>query len=345
MGATKLFGGATCEFGQYVGFGMDFSPSKQPVDMTGATKINFSPKEVERIQWKISMDAATNPLKGVVLIDSVAVHGYRIVRPYACMTCVKPSTPPTGAMFSNFEGTVPDENKAGQFWYAYNAAEGRAVTSQAEYSEIFGGVTSPEPPLTTLTHTIAGKEGNGGGEAAWIDFTLGPTYPQNGHTINAFAVPIGNDLWNRVRIPLSSFVQPAWRATATGLNSGSVTALRFSYTGEGTIRFDLDNVHIEELKVGPAPVVSPQAFLREPMVQGLRVGREGLAYGFQPGTGRGLWTAEVLDMSGRVLGRRRLVWLGGTLQAGFPGLTLGSGGYFLRHRSADRLIAGPFVIP
>jgi hypothetical protein len=67
---------------------------------------------------------------------------------------------------------------------------------------------------------------------------------------------LGNDLWNRIRIPLTSFSQPAWKTAARPFNPGSVNALRFAWYGEGTVRFDLDNVRIEGMKIGPAGIKS-----------------------------------------------------------------------------------------
>lgn len=69
-----------------------------------------------------------------------------------------------------------------------------------------------------------------------------------------FQVTVGNDLWNRIRIPLASFSQPAWKTASRPFNPGAVSALRFSYYGEGTVRFDLDNVRIEGMKVGQAGI-------------------------------------------------------------------------------------------
>jgi len=71
---------------------------------------------------------------------------------------------------------------------------------------------------------------------------------------HGFQVAIGTDSWNRIRVPLSAFTQPAWKTAARPFNPGAVSALRFTYYGEGTVRFDLDNVRMEGMKIGPAGI-------------------------------------------------------------------------------------------
>jgi hypothetical protein len=153
MGPSPLSCGASCTFGQFVGFGADFASGKRALDLTGATKITykakasapmtvvvqlaitsvtsktddqqyalhevthnigtawktfdvilsgagavkqpswakpaipFNPKEAEKISWKISMDAASNPKKGTLLIDSVVVRNYTWKNPDDCLDC------------------------------------------------------------------------------------------------------------------------------------------------------------------------------------------------------------------------------------------------------------------
>ena len=262
MGPAALSCGTACEFGQYVGFGADFTPDKKALDLTGATKITykakaeapttvvievattpvtsqaapqkfathqvthnittswktyeislsetaltnplkqpswakppvpFDPKFVEKIAWKVSMDAATNPLKGTILIDSVLIKNYTWANPAACATCIGAVGAGTGALLSDFDLTPKNKNAAGFFWYAYNDAAGRTVASQADYSEIFGGV-APNPDLPTKpTLVIEGAKGVGATDAAFIQFTLGPTYVDKTNTIKPF-VGVGTRL-------------------------------------------------------------------------------------------------------------------------------------------------------
>ncbi len=296
MGPTPLSCGGTCTFGQFIGFGTDFTPSKKALDMTGATKITykakaaaptvavvqvaitsvttqtgdqqfavhevthnigtswktyevalsetalkdalkqpswakpavpFNPKECEKISWKISMDAATNPLKGIILIDSVMVKSYVWPNPYACMSCVGLVGAGTGGLLSDFETVPKHQNKAGFYWYAYNDADGRTVASQADYSEIFGGVT-PNPLLPTKPDiTIAGLKGVGGGDAAGIEFTLGPSWLQGTNTIRPF-VGVGTRLSDELNV--------------SHLNATGSTGLSFDYKTTGT---DIDYLTLE----------------------------------------------------------------------------------------------------
>ncbi|MDB5106196.1 MAG: hypothetical protein JWP91_3885 [Fibrobacteres bacterium] len=296
MGPTPLSCGGTCTFGQFVGFGTDFTPTKKALDLTGATKITykakaaaptvvvvqvsitsvtsqagdqqfavhevthnigtswktyevalsetalkdalkqpswakpavpFNPKEVEKIAWKVSMDAATNPLKGTILIDSVVVRNYTWPNPYACMTCVGLPGAGTGGLLADFESLPKNQNKAGFYWYAYNDAEGRTVSSQADYSEIFGGVTPNALVPTKPDLTIAGAKGNAAGDAAFIEFTLGPTWLQGANTIKPF-VGVGTRLSDELNV--------------SHFNASTSTGISFDYKTTGT---DIDYIRME----------------------------------------------------------------------------------------------------
>ncbi len=296
MGPTPLSCGATCTFGQFVGFGTDFTPSKKALDLTGATKITykakalaptvvvvqvpitsvttqtgdqqfavhevthnigtswktyevalsetalkdalkqpswakpavpFNPKEVEKIAWKISMDAATNPLKGTILIDSVVVRNYTWPNPYACMTCIGLPGAGTGGLLADFETAPKQQNKAGFYWYAYNDAAGRVVATQADYSEIFGGVTPNALVPTKPDITIGGLKGYLGGDAAAIDFTLGPTWVQGANTIKPF-VGVGTRLSDALGV--------------SHFNASTATGVSFDYKTTGP---DIDYIRME----------------------------------------------------------------------------------------------------
>jgi hypothetical protein len=189
--------------------------------------VPFNPKEVEKIAWKVSMDAATNPLKGTLLIDSVMVRGYTWPNPYACMTCLGAPGAGTGALLSDFETLPKQQNKAGFYWYAYNDAAGRTVASQADYSEIFGGVTPNALVPTKPDLTIAGAKGYNGGDGAFIEFTLGPTYVQGANTIKPF-VGVGTRLADELNV--------------AHLNATGSTGISFDYKTTGA---DIDYIRME----------------------------------------------------------------------------------------------------
>ncbi len=145
-------------------------------------------------------------------------------------------------------------------------------------------------------------------------------------------IDFANDGWSRIRIPFSAMSQPDWKTTAKGLNLGSVTALRFTYYGTTNVRFSLDNIHIDGLNIGAAGVKvsasGPRAIL-----SGIDAGRQGLSYSFLPPAAQAhaSWTAEVLDVFGRVLASRPLGRIESAQAVAFPGLHLSPGWYFLRH--------------
>jgi hypothetical protein len=106
------------------------------------------------------------------------------------MTCIV-TTPVAGGLLSNLEAdstVVPkraaNQNAAGGFWFAYNDVGTRAVTSQSQYSEIFAGVDVTTPTVPILK--VSPGKGVGASGAAYIGFTLGPNYTENGSVVQPF---------------------------------------------------------------------------------------------------------------------------------------------------------------
>ncbi|MEO7957712.1 MAG: hypothetical protein ABIW76_13575, partial [Fibrobacteria bacterium] len=144
-----------------------------------------------------------------------------------------------------------------------------------------------------------------------------------------------NEVWNRFRLPLSSFVQPDWKTAARSVNPGSVTGLRFTYYGTSNVRFNLDNVRIENLSIGSAPILPPRAGSKESDFTFLNADKDGFSYHFRPAEASSkAWTAEVMDIFGRVLAVRGLDQNPGGKAFQMPGLRLGPGLYFIRHTAA-----------
>ncbi len=90
------------------------------------------------------------------------------------------------------------------------------------------------------------------GSTLWIE--LEQTEIKDG-AFYGLPLVIPNDTWNRIRIPFGSLVQPPFKTETKNFNPGSILSLRFSMQGTATTRFDLDNVYIENLKIGPAGIV------------------------------------------------------------------------------------------
>lgn len=72
-------------------------------------------------------------------------------------------------------------------------------------------------------------------------------------------VSIGNDLWNRVRIPLteSALSVRSWKTGSVPFSLKLVKALRFTNYESESVNITVDSLHIEDLKISdPSPVIS-----------------------------------------------------------------------------------------
>jgi len=191
------------DFGYFVGnpsVGTDWS--KQTVMLsTGlgginqpswAVPVTFDPTLVQKLQFSISADDNAGLTAGTVWLDSIAVVGYTWVPPTACMTCVS-AGPATGALLSDLEidatttpPRAPNQNAAGGYWFVYNDVGTRTVATQKDYSEIFAGVTADPLTPTTPIFKLSPAKGVGASNAAYIGFTLGPTYVNAGSVVQPF---------------------------------------------------------------------------------------------------------------------------------------------------------------
>jgi hypothetical protein len=149
---------------------------------------------------------------------------------------------------------------------------------------------------------------------------------------HGFDVNVGTDAWTRLRIPFSAFAQPAWKTAAKPFNPGSVTALRFAYYGEGTVRFDLDNVRVEGMKLGPA-ALRPSAPSARRGISDLRAAMGEVSYRLDEAVA-GPALVSLSDVRGRV---RYARVLGPSADGSvvLSGLRLERGRYLLRHAASD----------
>jgi hypothetical protein len=72
-------------------------------------------------------------------------------------------------------------------------------------------------------------------------------------------VTIGNELWNRVRIPLteSALSVRSWKTGSMPFSLKLVKAIRFTNYESESVNITIDSLHIEELKISdPSPVIS-----------------------------------------------------------------------------------------
>jgi hypothetical protein len=195
-----------------------------------AVPVTFDPTLTQKVQFSISADDNTGLLKGTVWLDSLAVTGYKWVPPNACTTCWS-TTPATGAMLSDLEidATVTppraaNQNAAMGYWFVYNDVGTRTVATAKDYSEIFEGIdptnTDPKVPILKLS---PGK-GAAASQAAYIKFTLGPSYPDLGNTVMPFV-----GMGTRTSDALETGALNATASTAIAFDYNTDAASTFSY--------------------------------------------------------------------------------------------------------------------
>lgn len=140
--------------------------------------------------------------------------------------------------------------------------------------------------------------------------------------------------WQRVRVPLSGFAAPAWAGGAHGLNPGNVSALRITQHGEGSVRLTIDNVHIDGLSIGSAPVAC--ATNRNAARHGSAVAVQGhvLTYAV-PFDCPGSSICELRDVSGRLIRSRLLRGVSRGYQVRMSVSSMPAGMYLLVHRTQD----------
>lgn len=81
---------------------------------------------------------------------------------------------------------------------------------------------------------------------------------QSGITDSAFhahKIQFASANWMRIRVPFAGMVQPDWKTTAKPLNTGAAVSLRITNYGETSVRFNLDNMRIENLDIGGTPIL------------------------------------------------------------------------------------------
>lgn len=194
-----------------------------------AVVVPFDLTLIQKLQFAISADDNTGLTAGTVWLDSIAVQGYKWVPPNACMSCII-ATPVAGGLLSNLEADstvtpkrAANQNAAGGFWFAYNDVGSRTVTASTEYSEIFKGVDLNNPTPTKPLLTLAPGTGVGGSTAAYIGFTLGPTYTDNASVVQPF-------------VGLGTKTSDALETTA--LDASLATSIEFDYKTDSNSTFN-----------------------------------------------------------------------------------------------------------
>ncbi len=150
--------------------------------------------------------------------------------------------------------------------------------------------------------------------------------------------------WQRVRVPLSSFAAPAWASDGRGLNTGAVSAVRITRHGEGSVRLTIDNVHIDGLSIGPAPVACKRIAPPGTAVYAAAARNDILTYLMPFGSDAPI-DCELRDVSGRLVHSHRLnpVRKGQRVRVPLAGIPAGM--YVLVHRPADGSGSTGFRVP
>ncbi len=219
-----------------------------------ALAVPFNAAKVQKLQFQISADDNPTLTEGKLWLDDIKVSGFNWVPPSACIPCVTAQAPVTGAVLSNLEpdaATTParpgNQNAAGGFWFVYNDVGSRTVATQADYSEIFGGVDLTDP-LAPLFQVSADK-GAAGSAGAYIQFTLGPSYVETPGTA-----------------PIMPFVGLGTKTSdaleTTSWNATGSTGIAFDYKTSATSTFKFVRLEVKtkqtDLGTNPGVVHSVQ---------------------------------------------------------------------------------------
>jgi hypothetical protein len=134
-------------------------------------------------------------------------------------------------------------------------------------------------------------------------------------------------------VPLTSFVQPAWKTAARTLNKGNVKSIRFVMYGAGNSSgFTIDNVYVDNMQLGPAGLVQPLR-VELPGIRSYSLDyRAGaLRYEFPFNVKQGeKWEAVVYSPAGRQVMRRAVDPLADGTMLTVPAV-LPAGSYVLTH--------------
>jgi len=151
---------------------------------------DFNKKHALSLGWYLegSSLAAGTKLDGMIAIDSITINGYTFIPRDLCNGCKRPATettPDVALLFSDFDtplGAGLNQNKLGQYWYAYDDSIARKhpsvpVAGAGTPSKITVGIGMDEYYTDGPSLIVAGNEaGYQGTNGAFIGFTMGTPY-------------------------------------------------------------------------------------------------------------------------------------------------------------------------
>jgi len=151
---------------------------------------NFQKSRITKLAWAIKAENNSSLSTGTFQVDDIYAIGYEYVSPMLCTQCVGTAAIPGGAAkFSDFESPFvrptndnERQNGKGYYWYFYTDAEAGGGSS------ISGGTTFDE----YSDGDVLDVTGRGdGGNAAYIEFTMGEAFTDASGTAIAPFVGIG----------------------------------------------------------------------------------------------------------------------------------------------------------
>jgi len=199
---------------------------------------DFNKKHALSFGWYLEGKslAAGSKLAGLIAIDSVVINGYTFIPRDLCNGCKQPATttaPKEDLLFSDFDkplgGAGLNQNKLGQYWYAYDDSAARkdpSVPIPGTQSKITDGTGMDEyytdGPSLIVDGNKAGYQASNG---AYIGFTMGTPYDKKKGTETNKVQPfvgIGTNLVSDEDIAANKF-----------FDGSELTAIWFRYKTTG----------------------------------------------------------------------------------------------------------------
>ena len=161
-----------------------------------------------------------------------------------------------------------------------------------------------------------------------------------------FLVKLGlMNKWYRIRVPVSSLAQPAWKTATQPLNLGAITALRFSGYGLGNERFILDNVRMQGLTVSGSAVTALVTAVHAKAPWRILHARSGtLTYTLDlPSIKPSPMSIEIIDSRGRLIAKKTVPDFSGSARVSFNRSSWAPGVYMIRHRGHNNALRFSFM--
>ncbi|MBD3345722.1 MAG: hypothetical protein GF401_11735 [Chitinivibrionales bacterium] len=160
----------------------------------------------------------------------------------------------------------------------------------------------------------------------------------------AHKLKLASSNWTRIRLPLVAFEQHPWKSSSIPLDISSVSAIRFTYYGTSNLQILLDNIRIEDLDIGGAPVRVKQVAFGTLGISDVEINTSTLSYRISSPVKSGNHRIQLFGLNGRIYLNRNMESPGvsGIVQIG--DITLPKGIYFLRYAFENSDFSGDAMI-